>query len=73
MSTLRKARNGHLSQAAAAQRLGISWRTLSRWEAPDFDPETLPLTTLESMAVLYGVNLDQLIGRAPLPNHDPAA
>lgn len=68
MSTLRNAREGRISQAAAAKQLGISWRTLSRWESPDFDPEELPLKTLEKLAALYDRTVPQLLGRAPLPD-----
>lgn len=66
MNPLRKARGDLLSQRTAALKLGVSWRTLLRWESPDFRPERLALETLESMVALYGVPLDQLIGRTPL-------
>ena len=74
MNPIKKAReNAGLSYRKAASQLGIGLTTLQRWEAPDFRPKTLPLETLEAMAALYQVSIPQLIGRAPLPNHDPAA
>jgi transcriptional regulator with XRE-family HTH domain len=66
------ARRGKYTRHEAALRMGIGARTLARWEAPGFDPETLPIKTLESMAALYGLTVPQLLGRAPLPS-EPAA
>lgn len=71
MSSLRKARDGKFSQREAAKKLGVSWRTLLRWEHPEFRPQQLSLETLEAMAILYGVTVDDLIGRT-IPYQTPA-
>lgn len=62
-SPLKKARGETYSQKVAARLIGVSWRTLVRWERSGFDPGELPLETLERMAVLYGVTLEELVGR----------
>lgn len=52
-----------------ADRIEVSDRTLRNWEEGESSP------TIEAaikLATIYGVTLDQLAGRAPLPA-DPAA
>jgi transcriptional regulator with XRE-family HTH domain len=70
VSPLRKAREGKFTQAEAARRLGISWRTLLRWEKPHFRPESLPLEKLEAIASLYSVPIEEIV--APPPDRQPA-
>lgn len=52
-----------ITQADAAERIGIATSTLSKWE----NGETEPLASqLDAMADVYGVSVDQLMGRRPL-------
>ena len=60
---LRKQRK--LSREAVARALEMSAMTYQRYEKNLRDP-TAP--TLVKLADLYGVTLDQLVGRAPLPD-----
>ena len=60
--TLRKQRN--LSREAVARALEMSAMTYQRYEKNLRDP-TAPV--LVKLADFYGVTLDQLVGRAPLP------
>lgn len=53
-----------LSQAMAAERIGVSRPTMSLWESGAGEPLA---TDLQRLADLYGVTLDELTGRAPLP------
>lgn len=53
-----------LSREAVARALGMSAMTYQRYEKDLRDP-TAP--TLVRLADFYGVTLDQLAGRAPLP------
>lgn len=53
-----------LSQTAAAIAVGVSRPTISKWERGLSEPEALDLTRL---ADAYGVTLDALCGRVPLP------
>ena len=53
-----------LSREAVARKLDMSSMTYQRYEKDLRDP-TAP--TLVKLADLYGVTLDQLVGRAPLP------
>ena len=47
-----------LSQEAAAEKLGVSRQTISKWETD----ETLPdIYQSKQLAVLYGITLDELI------------
>ena len=47
-----------LSQEAAAEKLGVSRQTISKWELD----ETLPdIKQSKRLSVLYGVTLDELI------------
>lgn len=59
---LRQARG--LSREAVARALEISAMTYQRYEKDLRDP-TAPL--MVKLADFYGVTLDQLVGRAPLP------
>ena len=59
---LRKERG--LSREAVARALEISSMTYQRYEKDLRDP-TAPL--MVKLADFYGVTLDQLVGRAPLP------
>ena len=60
--TLRKQR--HLSREAVARALDMSAMTYQRYEKNLRDP-TAPV--LVKLADFYGVTLDQLVGREPLP------
>ena len=59
---LRKRKN--LSRETVARALEMSAMTYHRYEKGDRDP-TAP--TLVKLADLFGVTLDQLVGREPLP------
>jgi transcriptional regulator with XRE-family HTH domain len=64
-AALRQARRwADVSQKAAAERLGISRPTLSDWENGKAEPLAVDL---ERLALLYGLGLDQVAGRAPFP------
>ena len=63
---LRKKRG--LSREAVARALEISSMTYQRYEKDLRDP-TAPL--MVKLADFYGVTLDQLVGRAPLPDQEP--
>lgn len=66
-SPLRVARvHSGITQVEAATRIGIAERTLIRWEAVE-RPDRLPFESLSKMANLYGLSVDQLLGRAQLP------
>ena len=62
---LRKKRG--LSREAVARALEISSMTYQRYEKDLRDP-TAPL--MVKLADFYGVTLDQLVGRAPLPDQE---
>ena len=62
---LRKERG--LSREAVAMALEISSMTYQRYEKDLRDP-TAPL--MVKLADFYGVTLDQLVGRAPLPDQE---
>nr|WP_326165406.1 helix-turn-helix transcriptional regulator [uncultured Oscillibacter sp.] len=62
---LRKKRG--LSREAVARALDISFMTYQRYEKNLRDP-TAPL--LVKLADFFGVTLDQLVGREPLPEAD---
>ena len=57
----------HWSQEKAAVQCGISYGTFRRYETGRREPS---LSILCAMADGFGVTLDQLAGRAPLPE-DP--
>lgn len=51
-------KNTGLSQEAAAEKLGVSRQTISKWETD----ETLPdIRQFKTLAVLYGRTLDELV------------
>lgn len=52
-----------MSQAQAAERLGVAASTLSGWETGSNDPTA---SQLVEMSRLYGFTSDQLIGLEPL-------
>ena len=57
-SLFRARKNKGLSQEAAAEMLGVSRQTISKWETD----ETLPdIRQAKGLAVLYGQSLDELI------------
>lgn len=57
-SLFRARKNKGLSQEAAAEKLGVSRQTISKWETD----ETLPdIRQAKGLAVLYGQSLDELI------------
>ncbi len=62
LMTLRKAKK--LSREKVSRVLDLTAKTYERYEKDERDP-TAP--TLVKLADLYGVTLDQLVGRAPLP------
>ena len=66
--TLRKRRK--LSREAVARALEMSAMTYQRYEKNLRDP-TAPV--LVKLADFYGVTLDQLVGRAPLPPEEAAS
>lgn len=53
-----------MTQDAVAARLDVRRPTISAWEAGGAEPLAIDL---QHLADLYGVTLDQLTGRAPLP------
>ena len=54
----RARKNKGLSQEMVAEKLGVSRQTISKWETD----ETLPdIRQSKSLAVLYGLSLDELI------------
>lgn len=62
---LRTLRNRHgLEQKDVAGRLGVSKLTVGRWERGKGEPQLLDAAQL---ADLYGVSLEVLAGRVPLP------
>ena len=62
LKACRKAR--HLSQEVVAVHCGISYSTYRRYESGEHEPT---LSTLCTFADYFGVTLDQLAGREPLP------
>ena len=63
-------RQAGLTQAALAQKLGISKSAVSMYECGNREPE---LELLQAMADLFGVSVGALLGREdqPLVNGDP--
>ncbi|MCI8810251.1 MAG: helix-turn-helix transcriptional regulator [Oscillibacter sp.] len=59
---LRKKRG--ISQKAASEESGVAFRSYRRYEAGEREPS---LSIACILADFYGVTLDQLAGRAPLP------
>ena len=57
-------RRAGLTQDAVAERLLVRRPTVSSWETGGSEPQGLDLAAL---ADLFGVSLDQLTGRQPLP------
>ena len=57
---LRKER--HLSQEAAAEEIGLAYRSYRRYESGERD---MPLSIAVKLADLYGIALDELVGRTP--------
>lgn len=53
-----------IEQDAAADHVGVKRQTLSAWERGLGEPTAIDLGKL---ADLYGITLDELTGRAPLP------
>lgn len=60
---LRKKRG--LSRDVVSKAIGISAKTYERYEKNERNPDA---PVLVKLADFYGVTLDQLVGRAPLPN-----
>src|SRR5581483_6061339 len=52
----------HLTQLAAAQRIGIGYRTYQSWEAGDATPRW---HNFERIAKAYGVTVDEILGNPP--------
>ena len=57
-------KNRHLSQEVVAVYCGVSYSTYRRYEIGEREPT---LSTLCTFADYFGVTLDQLAGREPLP------
>lgn len=57
-------RRQHISQEVAAVNCQIAYSTYRRYESGEREPN---LSTLCAFADYFGVTLDQLAGRAPLP------
>ncbi len=55
----------HLTQAVAALRLGVAYRTYQTWEAGDATPRW---HNFEKIAKLYGVSVDEILGNPPSPS-----
>ena len=62
---LRKKRG--LSRDAVSKAIGISAKTYERYEKNERNPDA---PVLVKLAGFYGVTLDQLVGRAPLPDQE---
>lgn len=61
---LRELREFHgVSQVALGEALGVTKRTVIRWEMGEHDPK---LGDLRQIAAYFGVSVAQLIGEAPL-------
>ncbi|MBE6779268.1 MAG: helix-turn-helix transcriptional regulator [Ruminococcaceae bacterium] len=55
----------HLTQRQLGHRLGVSDKAISRWEAGDTAPD---LEALSTIAAVFGISVDRLLGVCPLPN-----
>lgn len=62
---LRKARK--LSRDVVSKAISISAKTYERYEKNERNPDA---PVLVKLAEFYGVTLDQLVGRAPLPDQE---
>ncbi|MBR5572058.1 MAG: helix-turn-helix transcriptional regulator [Oscillospiraceae bacterium] len=62
LATLRK--NADMTQQEVAERLGISNKTVSKWESGGGFPD---ISLLPALAVLYGVSADELLAGESLP------
>lgn len=51
-----------MSQETLAKRIGVSRMTVSSWEVGATEPS---VTTCVHLADLFGVSLDELVGRTP--------
>ena len=55
--------NDKLKQSELAQKLGVTQRKVSYWETGKIEPN---LEDLWKIADLFGVSVDELIGRSPI-------
>ena len=55
--------NDKLKQSELAQKLGVTQRKVSYWETGKIEPN---LEDLCKIADLFGVSVDELIGRSPI-------
>ena len=62
LATLRKSAN--MTQQEVADRLGVSNKTVSKWESGGGFPD---ISILPALAELYGVSADELLAGEPLP------
>lgn len=62
---LRKAKK--LSRDVVSKAIGISAKTYERYEKNERNPDA---PVLVKLAEFYGVTLDQLVGRTPLPDQE---
>ena len=58
-----------LTQAALAEQLGITFQAVSKWENGQSAPD---ITLLPQLADIFGVQIDELFGRAPAQPAAPA-
>lgn len=61
IAALRKAQG--MTQEALAQKLGVTFQAVSKWETGQSCPD---ITMLPELSDLLGVSIDELFGRAPL-------
>ena len=65
IKTLREARN--LTQAELADKIGVSSKTVSKWETAKGLPD---ITLLQPLAAALGVSLIELMNGEPIANHN---
>ena len=67
IAALRKAQG--MTQEALAQKLGVTFQAVSKWETGQSCPD---ITMLPELSDLLGVSIDELFGRAPLVRAEEA-
>lgn len=55
----------HLTQVELANKLGLSFTTISMYERGQREPD---FETLEAIADYFNVDMDYLLGKSPIPN-----
>lgn len=66
LADLRK--KNHLSQEALAEKLALSRQAISKWERGESLPDT---ENLIALAGIYGISLDELLGKTPEEETQP--